>query len=360
MSEDQDLLARIGQLAGMKGNIVANFALLNNHKAISISTKLSHPRHNLQVMALQEQAHLVHIPPEVPAVGDPRVQLPTEREEEALPDGPQPEAAYVTKYGRHKQLINSSVLDKVTQQRKQTIADSQRRKVLANDQLERQRMHRYMEGLSKAQRGSNTQSSQSANRQAHRVEIDGLCFDILKDGSKLARIYGPNDTSLSTPKRTTVQGVTFVRSKHGNLYRSGMVRASKYAHVRVNPSAPVCKEFANLGYCSDGANCSNRHVHECPDYANTGTCRKKRCDLPHVDRAGQIRRHAAQSTEAGDASNSPINIEANQSDISSDEENDVETDGEDVDSEDLADDLIEGVDSLGRQAVAEQHDFVGF
>ncbi|KAL9005787.1 MAG: hypothetical protein Q9188_001453 [Gyalolechia gomerana] len=76
--------------------------------------------------------------------------------------------------------------------------------------------------------------------------------------------------SLPTPKRTIVHGVTFVRSKHGNLYRSGMVHASN------------------------------------------------------------------------------------------DEGNGAETDGEDVDSDDLADDLIEGVDVLGRQALAEQHDFVGF
>ncbi|KAL8943968.1 MAG: hypothetical protein Q9211_000786 [Gyalolechia sp. 1 TL-2023] len=103
--------------------------------------------------------------------------------------------------------------------------------------------------------------------------------------------------SLPTPKRTSVHGVTFVRSKHGNLYRSGMVLASK---------------------------------------------------------------QAAQLTDTGDIGDNPRRAEANQSDISSDEGNGAETDGEDVDSDDLADDLIEGVDDLGRQALAEQHDFVGF
>lgn len=134
----------------------------------------------------------------------------------------------------------------------------------------------------------------------------------------------------------------------------------RYAHVRVNPSAPVCKNFAVLGYCNDGADCSNRHAHECPDYANTGTCRKKICGLPHVDRAGQIRRHAAQPIDTGDTSTASRATEANQSDISSDEDNNAETDAEDVDSDDLADDLIEGVDVLGREALAGQHDFVGF
>ena len=152
-----------------------------------------------------------------------------------------------------------------------------------------------------------------------------------------------------TPERVPAC-VHFLRGKCSNL-------PCRYAHVRVDPSASVCKNYATLGYCGDGANCSNRHVHECPDYANTGTCRKKRCDLPHVDRAGQIRRHAAQSTDRRDG---PQVIEANPNDISSDEDTDVDTDGEDVDSDDIADDLIEGVDALGRQALAEQHDFVGF
>lgn len=135
----------------------------------------------------------------------------------------------------------------------------------------------------------------------------------------------------------------------------------RYAHVRVNPSAPVCKSFASLGYCSEGADCTNRHVHECPDYANTGTCRKKRCGLPHIDRAGQIRKHAAQLAATNKPGNGSDATENDDGDISSDDDDDgVSTDGEDIDSDDIADDLIEGVDALGRQALAEQHDFVGF
>lgn len=154
-----------------------------------------------------------------------------------------------------------------------------------------------------------------------------------------------------TPERVPAC-VHFLRGKCSNL-------TCRYAHIRVNPSAPVCKNFAKLGYCSEGADCSNRHVHECPDYANTGTCRNKRCGLPHVDRAGQIRRHTAQSAESSSTSKSTSMADTNESDISSDEEDDADTDGEDVDSDDLADELIEGVDALGRQALAEQHDFVG-
>ncbi|KAI5794073.1 hypothetical protein FPQ18DRAFT_329614 [Pyronema domesticum] len=39
----------------------------------------------------------------------------------------------------------------------------------------------------------------------------------------------------------------------------------RYAHVRVNPAAPVCRRFAMLGYCPKGSECAERHVRECPD-----------------------------------------------------------------------------------------------
>ncbi|KAL9600529.1 MAG: hypothetical protein Q9179_003171 [Wetmoreana sp. 5 TL-2023] len=157
----------------------------------------------------------------------------------------QPAAAYVTKRGRHKQLINTSVLEKVTLQRKQAIEESQQRKALTTDQWERQRMHQYLKALDTkcdSSNGSTAQLSSASRTQSHQIEIDGLKFQMMKGGSKLARIYGqrpfgdeviprsphkgPSDIARSTPKRTTVHGVTFVRSKQGNLYRSGVVRAS--------------------------------------------------------------------------------------------------------------------------------------
>ena len=39
-------------------------------------------------------------------------------------------------------------------------------------------------------------------------------------------------------------------------------------------------------------------MHKYPDYANSGFCHKKRCKLPHIDRAGQIRKAAAAASKA--------------------------------------------------------------
>ena len=126
----------------------------------------------------------------------------------------------------------------------------------------------------------------------------------------------------------------------------------RYAHVHVTPGAPVCRDFATLGYCEKGAACEERHVHECPDYANTGVCNKKRCPLPHVDRAGQIRKMAANKP-------GPSTSE-DEVDLSSEEEAYDEIDSEDVDSDESDNDteIITGGVESGE--LAQQQDFVRF
>ena len=37
----------------------------------------------------------------------------------------------------------------------------------------------------------------------------------------------PN-TARATPKRVKIAGITFIRSKNGNLYRSGLIKNKKY------------------------------------------------------------------------------------------------------------------------------------
>lgn len=70
----------------------------------------------------------------------------------------------------------------------------------------------------------------------------------------------------------------------------------RYPHVRTTPGAAVCRPFAILGYCDNGTSCDKRHVFECPDYANTGTCPKlAKCPLTHVLRASAERAAAADS-----------------------------------------------------------------
>ena len=172
-----------------------------------------------------------------------------------------------------------------------------------------------------------------------------MCKDYLQTGS--CPTGDSCDLSHESIPERTPACLHFLRGKCSNP-------SCRYAHVRVNPSAQVCKDFAVLGYCSKGAACPERHVHECPDYANTGVCRKPKCHLPHVDRAGQIRKHAANNTDSATGSN-----EEDDSDIVSDDDYD-EIDSDDVDSDGLEEDLMQLSDDTPSHAPSQQQDFVQF
>ncbi|KAI9719179.1 MAG: hypothetical protein M1828_006272 [Chrysothrix sp. TS-e1954] len=123
----------------------------------------------------------------------------------------------------------------------------------------------------------------------------------------------------------------------------------RYAHIRVNAGAPVCRDFAILGFCSAGATCLERHVHECPDYANKALCRSRKCKLPHVDRAGQLRKATAvDDTLSESLETSDIDSNAGHTDANSD----------DLDSDDLEDTLCPASSPDQRQELSEQSDFV--
>ena len=138
----------------------------------------------------------------------------------------------------------------------------------------------------------------------------------------------------------------------------------RYTHVHVNPAAPVCRNFATLGFCEKGSTCAERHVFECPDYANRGTCRNSKCRLPHVDRAGQIRKVAAAAAAAVEAKgDGGISTDENAgeaaSDLSSDEDYDA-IGSDDVDSDDLEDEIIPGLEEAENAEVSQQHDYIQF
>ncbi|KAA1068662.1 hypothetical protein PGT21_017657 [Puccinia graminis f. sp. tritici] len=54
-----------------------------------------------------------------------------------------------------------------------------------------------------------------------------------------------------------------------------------YPHVKPT-SSQICPEFADLGWCSKGAQCTERHVRECPEFSSKGTCSNPGCRLRHM------------------------------------------------------------------------------
>jgi hypothetical protein len=99
----------------------------------------------------------------------------------------------------------------------------------------------------------------------------------------------------------------------------------RYEHIRVSPNALVCRNFGIYGYCEKGADCTERHLHECPDFSNTGSCTTKGCKLLHRHKASLMRSNTVRNDQTQ---------EDETSDISSDEEGE-EIDSDDVDSDDL-------------------------
>ncbi|KAI9740529.1 MAG: hypothetical protein M1834_005110 [Cirrosporium novae-zelandiae] len=111
---------------------------------------------------------------------------------------------------------------------------------------------------------------------------------------------------------------------------------------------PVCIFFVGDARTKNaGSACDERHIFECPDYANKGSCPKQKCRLPHVDRAGMMRKNATNSpgSPKGD----------NEEDISSDDEYD-EIDSDDIDSDDMEN--VMEVDEPETREFSQQQDFI--
>ena len=159
--------------------------------------------------------------------------VPSEDED---PIAMQSTSRWVTKRDRHMQLINSSVYDKETQARNKAIEETRRQKALQKDQREKQKIARHFNTL--------TFRAGQATNVVHEISVNGLRFHIAVGGSKLVRmrgedhddgtrlfarsqLLGATDSASTTPKRANVGGVTFLRSKNGNLYRSGIVKATR-------------------------------------------------------------------------------------------------------------------------------------
>ncbi|KAJ6086712.1 hypothetical protein N7467_005626 [Penicillium canescens] len=438
MTENEDLLAKIGQLAGQINRHKSQDTQSTNHQSQYVSRHAPthsgwapYPRgrgrgrgrgatapHRHRTLVLNNAAG-----PNQGNTSSPGSMSDNTSEGRSAPTSIG--NGWVAKRDRHMQLINSAIYDKETQARSKAIEETRRLKEQKRTEREQAKVLRYAQGS-----GAALVSTPANPSAGHQILVNEVPFKIARGGSKLIRISNDPNTANTTPKRVTVAGVAFVRSKNGNLHRVGAVASKKtthkkrdelckrfsttgtcykgpdclfthdpekvaickdflqtgqcgagtscdlshepsphrsptcmhflrgrcanpdcrYAHIRVTPGAPVCRAFATLGFCDKGSACEEKHVHECPDYANNGACNKKRCQLPHVDRAGQIRKAAA-------AAASKANLGEDDSDPSSEEEEYDAIDSDDVDSDAFDDTVIEGVDS---GETAGQQDFIRF
>ena len=396
---------------------------------------------------------------------------------------------WVTKSDRHLQLINTTVYEKETQARTRAIEQTRRHKQATRDDRERLKLMNHLSHSANLAASAATKSVADK----YEIEIQGIRFVVSKNGSKLVKVpgsslprtrpsprgrpaqpcIGDNNSPKATPKMAVVGGVKFYRSKNGNLYRHGIVKAQRYvtrqgsgglltricprqsgtvkkvnvpcktfsttgishfraphprpcrsgwalvgrsptdcdpgscpkgprcrythdpsrvavcihflqkgecfngdscdlshdltpqrtptclhylsrnctkpncryAHNKTSATALVCRPFGFYGYCESGLECPDRHVSECPDFSNTGTCKSKGCKLLHRERASVLRK----------ANSNPATDEAEAEDLSSDEDGDS-VDSYDVDSDEV-DEFI-GQDDSGDTSFVDQKDFI--
>ncbi|KAL6869745.1 hypothetical protein ACO1O0_001074 [Amphichorda felina] len=360
--EDKELLARIGQLAGLSSVLPASppASLTNCYQAKSIATKANRP---------------------APTLHRRIVQLPI------------------------IEIINANVFEKQSQSRTAAIEETRKKKEAERRRGEKTRLNEF---LRHQQSAASALANANASTARNEIVIDGIRFQVLDGGKKLARVTGESNSLAPTPKNTVIAGVKFYRTKTGNLVvnsvvkdhrRTGAVKkisepcrifsttgnclsASVYprlwiptqtrsgvsvalckdflkegrcahgdscdlshdltpervpnclhyakghcakaecpfTHSKASPGAPVCKAFGFRGYCEKGAECTERHVFECPDFSNTGRCNVKGCKLPHRERASVLR-----------SQQKPDQV---MEDLSSDDEDGADSD--DVDSDDVA------------------------
>ncbi|KAK5711897.1 hypothetical protein LTR15_012243 [Elasticomyces elasticus] len=196
-------------------------------------------------------------------------------------------ATLVSSRGTNHQLMTK---DTYLREQKHTTEQKEQQRAVKILKRNVQDQHRILSHLGST--GSTT------NRE---ILINGLRFNIASDGSKLMRVRDLN-TIGDTPRKTTIAGVGFHRTKNGNMIRASAIRSS-----RIPTNKPQCENFTKHGtylsnpyraghspwtrphqpgICAYGPQCHFAHDPEkvaiCKDFLRTGTCvLDDNCDMSH-------------------------------------------------------------------------------
>lgn len=154
-------------------------------------------------------------------------------------------SAWVTKNDRHLQLINTAVFEKETQQRAKAMEQTRQQKLKQKDGREKMRFMKHFQRSANDTYNSSTPNSTNGAK-GYEIELDGLRFLVTKDGSKLMRLPGDANAAKATPKTRLVHGVRFFRSKNGNMYRAGIIKAHR-RKAGIKKIQQPCQTFSTTG-----------------------------------------------------------------------------------------------------------------
>ncbi|KAK7205878.1 hypothetical protein BZA70DRAFT_266988 [Myxozyma melibiosi] len=190
---------------------------------------------------------------------------------------------YVKKRDRHMQLINKAVYSDLAEARAKALEKTRLAKQSKLENRAAKKAARRAEKLLK--RAEEKKRAKSVVGAMENVEIDGVKYAVQRGGNKLIRVTGNNAmndvASGDSPKKAVVGGVTFLRSRNGNLWRKGVVQNKGRERKKIDTP---CRFFTMTGTCARGLSCpythSPTHVALCPLYLQN-KCKDPNCDLSH-------------------------------------------------------------------------------
>ncbi|KAK4117181.1 hypothetical protein N656DRAFT_840892 [Canariomyces notabilis] len=192
-------------------------------------------------------------------------------------------SSWVTKNDRHLQLINSAVYNKEVPARTLALEQTRRQKLALKNKQERAKLISHLSRMVDRPGFGSANPQNAADK--YEIAVQGVRFVVAKNGSKLIKVPGDGNSAKATPKVAVIGGVKFYRSKNGNLYRHGIVKAQRQSGAVKKVDVP-CKQFSMTGSCSQGPRC--RYVHDphkvaiCKDFLQQGDCLNgEHCDLSH-------------------------------------------------------------------------------
>nr|XP_036580644.1 uncharacterized protein CTRU02_09447 [Colletotrichum truncatum]KAF6788639.1 hypothetical protein CTRU02_09447 [Colletotrichum truncatum] len=251
--EEQELLARISQLAGK----------INLHKAQQAgvqsvpSNQASYSRHNTYRQGGYPHNHRVQPYPSTRgSSGFRNRSLVVNNSGTKTPpsDSPTPEASgstgssssWISKTTRgQRSLINSAVYEKTSEATAKAIEVTRQQNLLQQDAREKSQLANHFQRYGRHSSAPGTPTNSTAVGQ-HEIEIQGIRYRVAHNGSKLIKVSGDLHPVNATPKVAFVGGVKFHRSKTGNLYRAGVLRSQQRRNGVTKVDVP-CSMFSLTG-----------------------------------------------------------------------------------------------------------------
>ncbi|TDZ27118.1 Zinc finger CCCH domain-containing protein [Colletotrichum spinosum] len=287
--EEQELLAKIGQLAGK----------INLHKAQQAgvhsipSSHTSYHRHSTFRPGGNGHRHRVGpYPARGPTgyrnrslvLGNGGTQTPPSESSTPESTGPTSSSTWISKNTPgQRSLINSAVYKENSEATSKAIEATRQQRLVKQNAREKSQLVNHFQRYNGRPSAPGTPTNPAAVGQ-HEVEIEGIRYRVAHNGSKLIKISGDLHPANATPKVAFVGGVKFHRSKTGNLYRAGVLKAHRQNGIK-KVDMP-CSMFSLTGSCAKGPACRYKHdasrVAVCRELLHKGSCvNGESCDLSH-------------------------------------------------------------------------------